>query len=48
MSETDKKIVESIAKGVKELDDVNKSYLLGIGEGIRLAKDSKKKEEKED
>jgi hypothetical protein len=38
MSEMDRKIVESLAGMVKEMTEGEKIYLLGLGDGLAIAK----------
>lgn len=45
MQNKDKEILKSIAEGIKDMEEENKEYLLGIGEGLRLAR--KREQEKE-
>jgi len=41
MSEKEKQILENIAKALPDLDEKQKSYLLGLGEGMVIAKETK-------
>lgn len=47
MSEKEKKIIETFSSVMSKLSEKDKSYLLGLGEGmaIKAADEEKKKEE---
>lgn len=45
MSEKEKQILENIAKALPALDEHQKNYLLGLGEGMMIMKDKQDKKE---
>lgn len=46
MSEKEKQILENIAKALPALDEHQKNYLLGLGEGMVIMKDKQEEEQK--
>lgn len=45
MSEKEKQILENIAKALPALDEHQKNYLLGLGEGMVIMKEKQEKKE---
>lgn len=41
MSDKEKKILEKLAENIDVVPEGKKEYLMGIGEGLRLAKEKK-------
>lgn len=48
MSEREKQIIEKLSDTVPKLDKEKQNYLLGVAEGMAIARDSDKKEDDEE
>lgn len=48
MSEREKQIMEKLSDTVPKLDKEKQNYLLGIAEGMAIARDSDKKDDDEE
>lgn len=47
MSEKEKSIMEKLSSNIKKLDKEKQNYVLGVVEGMAIARESESKEEKE-
>lgn len=48
MSEKEKGIIKKLSETVPKLDKEKQNYILGVAEGMAIAKDSQKKKEGQD